>query len=158
MSKTSLIKAVLSTTALLMLACPAQAAEVEVKMLNKGSDGGMMVFEPAFVKIAPGDSVHFVATDKGHNIESNKGMIPDGAQPFTGKMNQDLTVKFDKPGVYGYNCKPHYSMGMVGLVVAGDPVNEDAAKALVGQAGMPNLAKNHFAKLFETLDAQKTGK
>src|SRR5262245_57706486 len=45
----------------------ANAAEIEVKMLNKGTDGGVMVFEPAFVKIEPGDSVKFVATDKGHN-------------------------------------------------------------------------------------------
>ena len=45
----------------------AAAAEIEVKMLNKGSDGGAMVFEPALVKIAPGDTVKFIATDKGHN-------------------------------------------------------------------------------------------
>ena len=32
----------------------AWSAEVEVKALNKGSQGAMMVFEPAFVWIAPG--------------------------------------------------------------------------------------------------------
>lgn len=42
----------------------AAAAVIEVKMLNKGSDGGKMVFEPTLVKIEPGDTIKFVAADK----------------------------------------------------------------------------------------------
>jgi len=99
----------------------ATAAEVEVKMLNKGADG-MFVFEPSLVKIAPGDSVRFVATDKGHNVESIDGMIPDGAAPFSFKIGEEAVVAFDKPGVYGYKCKPHYPMGMVGLIAPADAV------------------------------------
>jgi len=123
---------------------PATAAEHEVKMLNKGTDG-MMVFEPSFLKIAPGDSIRFVASDKGHNVLSIEGMAPEGAAPFQGKMNEDVTVTFDKAGVYGFECKPHYGMGMVGLVVVGDPVNLVQAEA-VPQKGK---AKQRFAKLFE---------
>jgi pseudoazurin len=130
----------------LMASTVAYGAEVEVKMLNKGA-GGAMVFEPALVKIAPGDTVNFVATDKGHDALSIDGMIPDGATPFEGKINEDLTVIFTVPGVYGYKCKPHYAMGMIGLVVVGDPVNLDAVKA-VKQTG---LAKKRFATLFEGL-------
>lgn len=40
------------------------AAEIEVKTLSKGSDRGKMVFEPTLVKIEPGDTIKFVATDK----------------------------------------------------------------------------------------------
>lgn len=123
---------------------PALAEEHEVKMLNKGAEG-MMVFEPSFLKIAPGDTVHFVATDKGHDVLSIEGMIPEGATPFEGKMNEDLTVVFAAPGVYGYKCKPHYGMGMVGLVVVGDPVNLAEASA-VPQKGK---AKAAFEKLFQ---------
>ena len=69
----------LAAIAVLMgLAGPAMAAEVEVKMLNKGAEG-LMVFEPALLKIEPGDTVKFVATDKGHNAESIKGMFPADA-------------------------------------------------------------------------------
>jgi pseudoazurin len=135
----------------LFAAGAAHANEVEVKTLNFGK-GGMMVLEPALVRIAPGDSVHFVAKDKGHNVESIPGMLPDGAEPFEGKMNQDITVTFDKPGVYGIRCKPHYPMGMVGLIVVGEPTNIDAAKA-VPQTGK---AAKTFATLFDTLAAQKT--
>jgi pseudoazurin len=115
-------------------------------MLNKGTDG-MMVFEPSIVKIAPGDTVHFVATDKGHNVMSIEGMAPGEAAPFKGTMGQDLTVTFDKAGIYGIECKPHYGMGMVGMVVVGEPQNVAEAKAVV-QKGK---AKQHFEKLFQQL-------
>jgi len=129
-----------------MIAVPAMAADVEVQLLNKGTDG-MMVFEPSITKIAPGDTVHFVPTDKGHNVMSIKGMAPNGATPFEGKMNQEMTVKFDQPGIYGIECKPHYGMGMVGLIVVGEPQNVAEAKAVL-QKGK---AKQHFEKLFEEL-------
>jgi pseudoazurin len=126
----------------LLASVAANAAEHEVKMLNKGADG-IMVFEPNVVKVAPGDSVHFVAADKGHNVESIDGMIPEGAAPFKGEMNKDVTVTLDKPGVYGFKCKPHYGMGMVGLIVVGEPVNKTAAAA-VEQKGK---AKKKFEDL-----------
>ena len=113
----------------LLASVAANAAEHQVKMLNKGAEG-IMVFEPNVVKVAPGDSVHFVAVDKGHNVESIDGMIPEGAAPFKGEMNKDVTVTLDKPGVYGFKCKPHYGMGMVGLIVVGEPVNKTAAAAV----------------------------
>ena len=126
----------------LLASVAANAAEHEVKMLNKGAEG-IMVFEPNVVKVAPGDSVHFVAADKGHNVESIDGMIPEGAAPFKGEMNKDVTVTLDKPGIYGFKCKPHYSMGMVGLIVVGEPVNKTAAAA-VEQKGK---AKKKFEDL-----------
>ncbi len=126
----------------LLASVAANAAEHEVKMLNKSAEG-IMVFEPNVVKVAPGDSIHFVAADKGHNVESIGGMIPEGAAPFKGEMNKDLTVTLDKPGVYGFKCKPHYSLGMVGLIVVGEPVNKTAAAA-VEQKGK---AKKKFEDL-----------
>jgi pseudoazurin len=129
----------------------AQAAEVEVKMLNRGAEG-VMVFEPAFVKIASGDTVKFIATDKGHNAETVKGMLPEGAAAFVGKNGEDVAVKFDQEGVYGVKCMPHYGMGMVAMVVVGNPTNADQAKA-VPQSGK---AKQAFATLFDKLAANKT--
>lgn len=79
------------------LTSPALAAEIKVKMLNRGTEG-VMVFEPALVKIEPGDTVKFVATDKGHNAETIKGMFPADSTPFAGKLGEDVNVTFDKPG------------------------------------------------------------
>jgi pseudoazurin len=113
---------------ILALALPAAAADFEVHMLNKGAEGAM-VFEPAFVKVAPGDTVTFIPTDKGHNVETIKDMIPEGAEAFKSKMNENYKVTFDKAGAYGVKCTPHVGMGMVGVVVVGDaPANLEAVK------------------------------
>jgi pseudoazurin len=134
--------------AALMLAGAAEAADHQVQMLNKGEKGNM-VFQPDFVQAAPGDTITFVATDKGHDAESIKGMIPDGAEPFKGKIGQNLTVTLDKEGVYGVKCTPHYGMGMVALIVVGKPVNLDQAKG-IKQIGK---AKQAFASLFAEVPA-----
>lgn len=128
--------------ALLSMAGAANAEEHVVQMLNKG-EKGVMVFQPDFIRAVPGDTIKFVPTDKSHNAESINGMIPDGAEPFKGKPNEEVTVTLTKEGVYGVKCSPHYGMGMVALVVVGKPVNLEAAEA-VKQTGK---AKPVFAGL-----------
>jgi pseudoazurin len=123
----------------------ALAADHEVKMLNRG-EAGMMVFEPAYLEVAPGDTVTFVPTDASHNAETIPGMLPEGAEPFAGKMNKAVTVTFEAEGVYGYKCKPHLPMGMVGVVVVGDPA---ANLAEAGEAKLPGKAKKVMAALLE---------
>lgn len=115
----------------------AAAADHEVKMLNRGA-AGMMVFEPPYLKVAPGDTVTFKSVVPSHNAETIPGMLPEGAQPFKGALSKDLTVTFEKEGIYGYKCLPHYGMGMVGVIQVGeDAGNADAAKAVKhpGKAG-----------------------
>lgn len=129
----------------------AHATDYQVKALNFDK-GQMMVMEPSLLRIAPGDTVHFIVQDKGHNFETVPGMLPDGATPIAGKINEDLTITFDKPGVYGVRCHPHYTMGMVALIVVGKPTNEAAAKA----APQMGKATKVFASLFQKLDAQIT--
>ncbi len=123
----------------------AYAADFEVRTLNTSSHG-MFQFEPTLLKIQPGDTVHFIAKDKGHNVQSIAGMIPEGAEPFKGEMNKDLTITFVKPGVYGVECAPHYAMGMVALIVVGD-ASTNLAQAEA--ASHPGKAKQIFEKLFE---------
>jgi pseudoazurin len=134
----------------LIWAGAAAAADYEMDTLNMGSHS-MFQLEPSFLKIQPGDTVHFVAKNKGHNVESIAGMIPDGAQPFKGEMNKDLAVTFEKPGVYGVKCTPHYGMGMVALIVVGDPSSNLKSAEAVTQ---PGKAKHAFEELFKKVDGQ----
>lgn len=121
-----------------------QAAEFEVKMLNKGGDGQAMTFDPAFLHIQPGDTVHFKPVDKGHNVDTIPGMLPEGAAPLKGAISHAIDVTFQAPGLYGYRCVPHFGMGMVGLIEVGDtPVNQVAAQ----QAKMPPMAKKRMDTL-----------
>ena len=104
-----------------------EGSEHTVKMLNAG-DGGTMIFEPAVIKISKGDTIHFKATDLSHNSASIGGMIPEGAAPWAGVMNQDISVTFDTEGVYVYQCDPHVIMAMVGVIQVGAAVNISAVK------------------------------
>ena len=90
-----------------------------VKMLNQGPTG-VMVFEPAVLKINIGDTVTFVATDAAHNSASIPGMLPPNATAWNGQLSRDISVTFDIPGVYGYQCTPHAMMAMVGVIQVGD--------------------------------------
>jgi pseudoazurin len=106
------------------------AAEHTVQMKNSGADG-IMVFEPGFLKVAVGDTVHFEPTDVGHNSESVAGLIPAGATPWKGDLGKKVSVKIDKDGVYVYECLPHSMLAMVGVIVAGNPTNLADIKANV---------------------------
>ena len=90
-----------------------------VKMLNQGPTG-VMVFEPAVLKINIGDTVTFVATDAAHNSASIPGMLPPNANAWNGQLSRDISVTFDIPGIYGYQCTPHAMMAMVGIIQVGD--------------------------------------
>ena len=134
-----IFKALAAAAALIVVAGPALAANFEVRMLNKG-EAGAMVYEPAFVQLAPGDTVTFLPVDKGHT-EAVKDLIPDGAAPFRGKINEELVVAFDVPGVYVVKCQPHLAMGMVMAVVVGEaPANLEAVKG----AKLPKKAKERL--------------
>lgn len=144
------IIATLVLGAAVVIAGAAGAAEIEVMMLNKG-EKGTMVFQPDFFSAAPGDTIRFVPTDKGHNVETIKGMLPEGAEAFKSKFNEVFTITLNKEGVYGVKCAPHYGMGMVALIEVGQPVNLEDAKA-VKQTGK---AKAVFAELFGQAVASK---
>lgn len=121
----------------------AAAETFEVLMLNKGAEGAM-VFEPAFVKAAVGDTINFVATDKGHNVESIEGMLPEGVTPVKSKMGEDFALTVANEGVFGLKCTPHFAMGMVALIQVGAPINMEAASSVV----LKGKAKTRFEPLF----------
>jgi pseudoazurin len=141
--------ALMTAAVCMMTASGVYAAEHEVKMLNKGAKG-VMVFEPDLLKAAPGDTIRFVAVDKGHNAETIKGMLPEGVEAVKGKINEELVLTIKAEGVYGVKCTPHYGMGMVMLVTAGKLTNLEAARAVKH----PGKAKTVFEELFEGLATQ----
>lgn len=136
-----MIKSLITGFALSLALGGAAFAEThEVKMLNKGEEG-KMVFEPSFLQIAAGDSVLFLPTDKGHNAESIKGMMPEGAEAFKGRMNKEVEATFGVEGVYGVMCKPHYAMGMVMTIEVGDV---EAVPETFFEGRVPKKAKARF--------------
>lgn len=130
----------------------AETHVVEMRNADKGDPNTINVFDPAVLHIDPGDTVRFVVIDKGHNSASKKGMLPEGTDPWNGKIDEEIEVTFERDGTYGYICVPHYEMGMVGLVLVGDyEVNFDEAR----KAKQRSQAKKAFRALFETIEQTK---
>jgi pseudoazurin len=101
----------------------ASAEDHVVKMLNNNGKGKFMLFEPSVIKAKVGDTVKFVPTNKGHNAEAIPALWPEGAGEFKGELNAEAVLTLDKPGIYGIKCLPHYPMGMMALIQAGDATN-----------------------------------
>ena len=121
--------------------------EVVVEMLNKRDDGQKMVFSEDVVNIDSGDTIKWVATNKGHNVEFIAG--PDGFElPPKSGLNKDVSITFDKPGVYLYICTPHKVMGMIGLVVVG---NDTSNKDSIAKVKMIGRGKKKLASIIGSI-------
>lgn len=116
-------------------AAPGLAADITVKMLNTGKDGPM-AFEPSYVRVAVGDNVIFVPAEKGAHYSVSM-LQPAGAKPWRGTPDQEFKVKIDKEGLYLYACEPHKTLGMVGIIQAGKPVNFAEAKSSHAGTSIP---------------------
>lgn len=119
----------LTTAVLMAMSFPAIAEDMTIEMLNKRDDGAKMVYSEDIARIDVGDTVTWVPTSKGHNVEFIAG--PDGWDaPKKSKLSKEVAITFDTPGVYLYQCTPHKTMGMIAVVVVGDGDN-DISKAKV---------------------------
>ena len=127
----------------ILLASPALAEIHEVQMFNRNEHGAML-YDPAYLRIAPGDSVRFTPTQPSHNAATIDGMIPADATPFKGKINEDFTVMLTAPGRYGIKCSPHFSMGMVMVIEVGDGVATERLPE-----GLPKRARDRFEAILE---------
>ena len=128
----------------LLLGSAALADTIDVHMKNKSAEG-MMVFEPGFVRAQPGDTINFISVDKGHNVETIVGMLPDGAEPMKSKLSENFSVVLTVEGLYGIKCTPHYGMGMVALIEVGSAGNYDAAAAVTQKGKAKARLETYFA-------------
>ena len=105
------------------------AEDATIEMLDKLGKRNM-VFSQEIVRINPGDTVFWKATDKGHNVQFiSKNGVPEGMEKFKSKISKDTEYTFTIPGIYAYWCVPHKTMGMIGFVIVGDVLsNLDSIK------------------------------
>tara|TARA_B100000035_G_C20954218_1_gene533369 strand:- start:156 stop:587 length:432 start_codon:yes stop_codon:yes gene_type:complete len=132
------MKKLLSTVAIMAsLTLPALADDMTIEMLNKRDDGAKMVYSEDIAYIDVGDTITWVPTSKGHNVEFIAA--PDGWDiPKKSKNNKEVAITFDVPGVYVYQCTPHKAMGMIALVVVGEggevPLNDVSKTKVMGKS------------------------
>ena len=117
-----------ATALLALLATPSFAADMSIEMLNEDSNGNKMVYSQEVVNIDVGDTVTWLPTSKGHNVEMIAS--PNGMK-LKSKNGKEVKITFDSSGIYYYWCTPHKGMGMIGLVVVGSDLSnlDDIATA-----------------------------
>ena len=123
------------------------AADITVEMLNKRGDGQMMVYSEDLSRINVGDTITWIPTTKGHNVEFLAG--PDGWEiPKKSKMNKEYSYTFEIPGIYFYQCTPHKVMGMIALVVVG---NDNSNSEKIAKVKVFGKGKKKLSDLLEQL-------
>ena len=111
----------------------AHAEDITIDMLNKRDDGAKMVYSQDIARIDVGDTITWLPTQKGHNVEFIAG--PDGWEaPKKSKLGKEYAYTFDTPGVYLYQCTPHKSMGMIAIVVVGEGDNDISSAKVKGKS------------------------
>lgn len=102
----------------------AGAKEIEVKM---GADTGQLVYVPKKIEAAPGDTIKWTMNKAGpHNavFDGPKSADPAVAKSMshTKLLNKPKDSYIStipasaKPGDYAFNCTPHKSAGMGGVL------------------------------------------
>ncbi len=98
---------------------------IEIKGSGNGTDAR---FEPAVVKVQPGDLLEFSVTEGMHTVtayhpDNRRPLrIPKSAKPFdSGLLKQGDTwvLKIETEGIFDYFCLPHERMGHAGRIVSG---------------------------------------
>ena len=103
----------------ILISLEINAEEHTIEMLNK--DGKKrMVYSHEILNIDLNDTVTWVPTSKGHNVQM---IASPNDLKLRSKNNKKVSIKFDTPGIYYYLCTPHKNMGMMGLVVVGKDIS-----------------------------------
>ena len=131
--------------AAMLMSAPALAADMTIEMLNKDADGNKMVYSEEIARVDVGDTITWVPTTKGHNVEM---IASPNDMKFKSKNGKEAKITFEDPGLYLYWCTPHKGMGMIGLVVVGgDTSNADT----VAKAKVKGKSKKKLKKLLGEL-------
>jgi len=116
-----------------------------IEMLNKKGKQ-KMIYSEEIAKVQVGDTISWVPTSKGHNVQFVS--VPEGVEKIKSKLGKEVSYTFETEGVYLYLCTPHAGMGMIGLVLVGDSLeNLDSVKKhkLMGKS------KKKFKKLLKNI-------
>ena len=132
-------------SAALLMSTPTFAADMKIEMLNKDAEGNRQVYSEEVARIDVGDTITWVPTNKGHNIEM---VASPNNMKLRSKNNKEVQITFEEPGIYYYWCTPHKGMGMIGLVVVGDDTSN---KDQIAKAKAIGKSKKKLKKLLDEL-------
>ena len=131
------MKYTLMIIAVFMCTLKISSKELIIDMLNKRDDGERMVYSQDIAEVELGDTIKWLPTQPGHNVEFVAG--PDGVElPKKSYINREFSMKFETPGIYLYVCSPHSLMGMIGIVIVANNTSNKEAIANYDIGGRAN--------------------
>ena len=136
------LTAVLVLAGIVACAAPARAADQTVHAVGAvdGEYGTVPDhFEPATVRIVPGDSVTFVNDSGMHNVRFQDGLFTSPSSPMlpAGWPSPPAQRTFAQAGSFGFLCDLHAASGMKGTVIVGTSTGPAPSP---GQPGAPTTA------------------
>jgi len=128
------MKKLLLTTALMLAATPAFAAEHIIKEVTDDNAKKQNFFSPDKLTIQPGDTVIFEnAQDAPHEvmfISQPKQVDEMIMSPMHDKKGDKFSYTFTVPGTYKFHCHPHEALGMDGTIIVGEPSKPGETKIM----------------------------
>ena len=99
--------------------------------------------EIAYIK--SGDTIEWLPENGEHNVEFLAGPQMD-LLPNKSKINAFHSVIFNIPGIYLYGCTPHLTMGMLGLVIVDNNLDNIADIKRIELSPVASSVLNHLLK------------
>ena len=112
-------------------------------MYDRDSAGNRLVFDKEILGISIGDSITWLPVNKGHNIEM---VASPSYSKFSSYAGEEVTLKFEVPGIYYYRCSSHKSAGMIGLVFVDDDYSNIEQIKSVNARGKAKIKLNSLLK------------
>lgn len=126
----------------------AMAGSVHTIAVVKDSSSGMPRFDPPIAFIEPGDAVRIEMAGKVYASRLIAGVHPPNVSGWWGQVGETVEITFTEPGVYGHKCGASYALGLVGLIIVGDPSpNLEAARAVQHPPAAARVLDELFAEL-----------
>jgi len=102
-------------------------------------------YGPEIAYIKSGDTIEWLPKNGEHNVEFLAGPQMD-LLPNKSKINAFHSVIFNIPGIYLYGCTPHLTMGMLGLVIVDDNLENIGDIKRIELSPVASSVLNHLLK------------
>lgn len=107
-------------------------------LVGADGNGGNFAFEPAAVQVDPGTEIVWQWTGEGggHNVHAVEGADFNSGEPVA-DADTTYTQTVDETGVIKYQCDPHVTLGMKGVIVVGDALSNGGGGEDDGDGSQP---------------------
>ncbi len=116
------------------------------------------VFTPDAISIHVGDTVVWTNSEGRHNVNGLKSKFPSNPESFGNDVGSGWVYSyvFTMPGLYDYQCDPHVSLGMVGIVSVIEPSPDTLTVSFFGMTPHVGQMFTLYVRDLSTMETMDT--